>query len=387
MATANSTTKIVPWLHQSSGLWCVTRKGRRYYLGATEAEANQRATRYQKSIAQGLRIPELGQDPDGDHDTAPTVKNVLLAFLAAQKRRVDSKDLTSRSLSQYARTCRDFGGFVGDDVWIAELTPDHFARFRSNVAGRRNLISTGNEVTRVKTIFKWAYENDIIEKPVRFGTDFKRPKKRDVRIHKTRRGAKTFTTTEIKMLLCEFGVHERAMCFLGINCGFGNTDCSELKLVGEVNFEAGELCAIRHKTGEMRVATLWPETLEALKLSQWCRHEPKTEAAQDRFFVTFDGDVCVREDTSKAISNMVTQRTTAVLQRLKLHEPGKSFYWLRHTFRTIADETGDETAIKWVMGHCDDRIDKTYIHNAPRERIKRVTDHVRTWLFGSVVSQ
>lgn len=73
MARANSTKAIAPWKHAKSGLWCVTRKGRRYYLGKTKTEATQRANRYQKSIERGLKIPELGTDETADAAIEPTV--------------------------------------------------------------------------------------------------------------------------------------------------------------------------------------------------------------------------------------------------------------------------------------------------------------------------
>lgn len=381
MAVANSNKKIKPWHHKSSGLWCTTRKGKRYYLGRTENEAKQRAERYVKLIARGLPIPEIGQDPEEGETTAPTVKNCLLAFLQAQKKRRDNGELSQRSLSDYAGSCRDFSEFIGDDVWVSDLTPKHFMEYRDDVAKRRNLVGVGNEVTRIKTAFKWVYEFELIDKPVRFGPEFKRPKKADVKRFKKSQGKTIFTVKELRLLLAELGVHYRAMALLGINGAFGNSDCSNL-LLSEVNFDKAEIEAIRNKTGEDRLVTLWPETVEALKLSLSCRHVPESEAAKNRFFVSFEGDILVNDGSEKRSSNLVTQRTTQALQRLKIHEAGKSFYWLRHTFRSVANDLEDETAIRLIMGHSDDRIDSHYIHSFPRKRVKKVTDHVRQWLFG-----
>ncbi len=381
MAKANSTPK--PWLHKASNLWCVKRKDKRYYLGRTEAEAVRRYKRYQRFIDQGRPIPDLTATADQEANTAATVKNVLLLFLASQKQRFESGDLARRSLSDYVRTCSDFADFVGDEFLIDDLKPVDFADYRSDVAKRRNLVSVGNEVTRVKTAFKWLYESDLLEQPIKFGPDFKRPKKADVKRYKRTQSKQIFTPAEIMLLQSEVGIHLRAMVLLGINGAFGNSECSDLRL-SEVDFDKGEIVAIRTKTAADRLVTLWPETIEALKLSLRYRPEANTGPAKERFFVSTVGDVFTSDDNNAKSSNVITMRTTQALQRLKIHEPGKSFYWLRHTFRSVADTLPDQAAIGLIMGHVDDRMAANYVHSFPRERVRAATDHVRSWLFGGV---
>ena len=55
---------------------------------------------------------------------------------------------------------------------------------------------------------------------------------------------------------------------------------------------------------------------------------------------------------------------------------------MRHTFRTIADETCDFPAILRVMGHSDHTISDHYRERISDERLMAVTEHVREWLFG-----
>lgn len=381
MATANSTTKIKPWLHKASGLWCIKRKAKRYYLGRTESEAVARYKQFAERINRGLKIPDLNDDQE-THDLL-SVAELCNQFLAAQKTRVESNDLSIRSYRDYERTCVDFAAHVGRLMFVEDLTPAEFTDYRAAVSKRRNIIGVGNEVTRVKTVFKWALASDLIDTAMKFGPDFRRPKKRDVRLHRAKAGPKVFAREEVLLLLDELGIHWRAMVFLGINCGFGNTDCSELR-IADVDLEKGIVTSIRHKTGEMRFATLWPETVQALEVSLSRRQEPTAKRAKDLFFI-HEGDMLVQHE--KHIGDIVGKRIVGALQRLKIHEPGKGFYWLRHTFRTISDQTGDETAIRWIMGHTDDRIDRTYVHNAPVDRIRKVTEHVRVWLFGSEVER
>ena len=71
------------------------------------------------------------------------------------------------------------------------------------------------------------------------------------------------------------------------------------------------------------------------------------------------------------------------LVKLKLKKLGVSFYACRHTFRTIADEVGDRPAIDYIMGHQDGADMSTHYRERIRdERLRKVTHHVRTWLFG-----
>jgi hypothetical protein len=55
---------------------------------------------------------------------------------------------------------------------------------------------------------------------------------------------------------------------------------------------------------------------------------------------------------------------------------------LRHTFRTIADETLDAPAIDYVMGHTRDDVASRYRERISDDRLRRVVEHVRRRLFG-----
>ena len=382
MATANSTNAPKVWKHKGSGLWCLTRKGRRYYLGSTESEAKQRYQRYKRSIDRGLPIPKLGEDPPEGNDAAPTIKNICLVFLESQKLRVDQGDLSQRSLNDYAKSCRDFSELFGE-LWVSEIKPEHFAEYKADVASRRNLVSVGNEVTRIKTIFKTLFEDGVIDAIPNFGKHFKRPKKADVRAYKHSKGRKDLSRDECLLLLAELGVHERAMALLGLNAGFGNSDLAILP-IDDVDLDEGKIVTIRSKTKEYRVATLWPETVEALELSLGHRHKPNQPEAEDSFFVTFTGKLYVQKTVGngKTTNDLLNVRTRAAMQRVKIHQQGRNFYNLRHTFRTVANAVGDDKATAWIMGHVRDEMSDTYVHEAPMKRIQKVTDHVRNWLFG-----
>jgi integrase len=57
---------------------------------------------------------------------------------------------------------------------------------------------------------------------------------------------------------------ERAMVLMGLNCAFYLQDLSDVQW-SEIDLEAATLVMARGKTGFLRVATLWPETVAALQ--------------------------------------------------------------------------------------------------------------------------
>jgi len=61
----------------------------------------------------------------------------------------------------------------------------------------------------------------------------------------------------------------------------------------------------------------------------------------------------------------------------------RGFYVLRHTFRTIADTTGDLNAIRAIMGHAFPGMDEFYLHlhAGGIERLQKVVNHVHDWLY------
>jgi integrase len=139
----------------------------------------------------------------------------------------------------------------------------------------------------------------------------------------------------------------RAMILLGINCGFGNADCGNLRLAAR-DLERGIIDFPRPKTGIGRRCILWPETTAALKEALAKRPEPKSEDHAGLVFITKYGDAWVHDTSESPVSYEMGK----LLRRLGINgRTGLGFYTLRHTFRTGADEAGDQPAADFIMGH------------------------------------
>src|SRR5207302_1227675 len=66
-------------------------------------------------------------------------------------------------------------------------------------AALRNKMS--NAVQRIRVVFKFAADNGLIDRVVRFGQGFQRPRAKVLRLHRAKQGPKLFTAEEIHRFL------------------------------------------------------------------------------------------------------------------------------------------------------------------------------------------
>jgi len=59
----------------------------------------------------------------------------------------------------------------------------------------------------------------------------------------------------------------------------------------------------------------------------------------------------------------------------------RNFYTLRHTFRTVADESKDQPAVDFIMGHEVAHMSSVYRETISDARLRAVADCVHGWLF------
>jgi integrase len=217
---------------------------------------------------------------------------------------------------------------------------------------------------------------------VRYGQAFKRPSRKVVRIDRARKGPKLFTADEIRRLLAAAGTSMRAMILLGINGGFGNADCGRLPL-SAVDLEAGMIDFPRPKTGIARRCPLWPETVAALRDALAKRPAPKDEADAGLVFITKFGLPWAKDTADQTLAKEFGK----LLRHLGINgRKGLGFYTLRHVFRTVADESKDQPATDYIMGHEVAHMSSVYRETISDGRLKAVTDYVHGWLFAETGS-
>jgi integrase len=167
------------------------------------------------------------------------------------------------------------------------------------------------------------------------------------------------------------------MIMLGINAGFGNGDCGRLPL-SIVDLDRGVIDYPRPKTGIPRRCALWPETVAAIREALAHRPEPKKPELAGLVFVTSRG-LSWAKDTNDC---PVAKETAKLLKVLGINgRKGLGFYTLRHTFRTVADESKDQPAVDYIMGHEVPHMSSVYRERISDARLIAVADHVHEWLF------
>jgi integrase len=359
-----------PLTAHPAGVWCKKIRGKLHYFGKWD-DPDVALTEY-------LRVKDdlhAGREPRPD-PSAVTVKDLCNQFLGAKQERVDVGELSPRTWQSYKLACVHLVEAFGKARLVSDLGPHDFAALRNKLARRYGPHGLGVTIQCVRCACKYAYDASLIERPIRYGPGFMRPSKKVMRLHKAKQSAKLFTADEIHKLLDAASVQLKAMVLLGINCGFGNSDCGNLKL-DTLDLDTCAFDYPRPKTGIARRCMLWPETVQALKDWLAIRKQPEGPATE-LVFVTAKGQSWHKDTNDDPISKEIAK----LLHKLHINgRKGLGFYTLRHTFRTVADEAKDQPAADFMMGHESPHMSTVYRETISNARLKAVTDYVRNWLF------
>jgi integrase len=360
-----------PLFPHATGRWAKKIRGQLHYFGPW-SDPDGALTKYleQKDALHAGRKPREATE-------GVTVKELCNQFLNAKHALVESGELANRSWQDYKAACDLIVSHFGKGRLVADLDPDDFAGLRRKLAKKWGPVTLGNVIQRVRVAFKFAWDNGLIDRPVRYGQGFKRPSRKVVRIDRAKKGPRLFAADEIRRLLAAAGTSMRAMILLGINGGFGNADCGRLPL-SAVDLEAGMIDFPRPKTGIPRRCPLWAETVQAIREASAGRPGPKKEEHAGLVFITKYGLPWAKDTADQTLAKEFGK----LLKALHINgRKGLGFYTLRHTFRTVADESKDQPAVDFIMGHEVPHMSAVYRETISDARLRAVTDHVRGWLF------
>jgi integrase len=361
-----------PLFPHAAGVWAKKIRGKLHYFGPW-ADPDGALAKYleQKDALHAGRKPRRATE-------GTTVKELVNQFLNQKQTLVDVGELSPLTWGDYKTACDEIITAFGKARLVADIDPEDFAGLRDKLARKWGPQRLGKTIQFVRCVFKHAFEAGLIPTPVRFGPGFKRPSRKVLRLHRAKQGAKLFTAEEVRRLLDAASVQLRAMILLGINCGYGNSDCGNLPR-SALDLEQGWADFPRPKTGIPRRSPLWPETVAALKEALANRSQPKQEEHAGLVFLTRCGDSWHTGTTDGPLS----RETGKLIRRLGINGRARlGFYTLRHTFRTIADEAKDQPAADYIMGHESPHMSTVYREKIGDARLKAVAEHVRGWLFG-----
>jgi len=388
-----------PLTPHNNGQWCKKIRGKIRFFGIWE-EPEAALDNYLR-VAADLHA---GREPRSSTISSEglTVKQLCNHYLTYQHRRSQAGEIGPRWFEDCRTVLDSFVSFAGPGRLASDLAPDDFLRYRQRLSrqgltGQKGLgvYALTRAITVVRSMLKYAYEMNLIDIPIKYGKAFEQPsstlKRKSRRATELANGKRMFEARQVRSLIEKAKRPLRALILLGINGGFGNTDCASLTL-SAMDWDRGIIDFARPKTGTERVVPLWPETLQALKQVLETRPKPADKDAERLLFLTDSGKAWVRqyvhhgEDGSiKKVVNVDTvgEQFEILLRKLNLKRKGIGFYTLRHTFRTWADEVRDQHAIHRIMGHTIPGMSGIYVEEISLDRLRAVVNHVRSKLLGS----
>jgi integrase len=376
-----------PLSPHSSGKWQKKIRGKIHYFGNWAKRVNGQLVRVEgdgwkealelyKAQADDLHA---GRTPRVNSDQL-NLAQLCNQFLTAKLRKLESGEISKRTFQEYRETTDMLIAAFGANRLVEDLAAEDFGKLRGDMAKRWGPVRLGNLIGRIKSVFKFGLDNGLIDKAIRFGSEFRKPGRAVLRRHKAQNGLKMLEADELRQLIDAADVQMRAMILLGVNSGLGNHDVASLPLAA-LDLEKGIIDYPRPKTGIERRCPLWPETIAAVRQAIAQRPEPQHEEAANLVFINSRGSQWTRSTEKSRIDNVSIQ-FKLMLRRVGLYRQGLGFYTLRHVFRTVADAARDAVACDIIMGHSDPSMGGHYRERVEDSRLRAVAEHVRQWLFG-----
>lgn len=405
MAKSNKPKKpypSFPLTAHPNGQWCKTIRYKLHYFGPW-SDPDGALKQYQ-AVAADLHA---GRQPKPSVPAGGlTIKDVANAYLDSQHEKARAGAISKRWWNDQRLILERFAAHLGKQRLADDLGPLDFEKYRRHLALKLGVYAITHAVTVIRSMFKYAVGSGLLDRTPNFGPVFRNPTKGEVRKARARqtqeRGLKMFTPEDLRRILelCEAEslpvlrylntATMKACILLGINGGFINSDCAGLPR-SVVDLDKATIDFPRPKTGIQRYVTLWPETVAALRSAMnEHRTAPIGRENVGLALTTRDGKPVAKEyitesadGTIKNVSQdkYLSEDFRAILQHLGLHRKGIGFSALRPTFRTLADEVHDDNAARLVMGHEIPGMDGIYIQRIGVDRVRAVTDHVRSKVF------
>jgi integrase len=375
-----------PLFPHATRRWAKKIKGRMHYFGPwADSDGALRKYLEQKDYL------EAGMKPPAANDGRLTVRELCNRFLNSKRCQLDTRELSPLTFHEYVAACKLVVKELHGERAVDDLRPEDFERMKSRFPRTWGPHRRGKMIQMIRTVVKYAMDEDLVEKTIKVGKQFKKPTKTVQRIHRAKVGKRMFAAAEIHALLGKASVQMRAMILLGINCGYGNTDVATLP-VDALDLVGGWATFARPKTGIPRRCPLWKETAEALRIVLAKRPTPKEPADAKLVFLTRCGHPWARaiqtpeEDGSIKVTydDALSKEMPKLIKAAGMEQRrGTRFYALRHGTETIGGEAKDPPALDLVMGHADPSMGAVYREEIGDDRLRAVTDHIRTWLFSA----
>jgi len=343
-----------PLTFHPTGQYCKKIKGKIYYFGSDKKEALQRYLD-QATYLHGCQN-NLQQKPTGDN---MMLKQRCDMYLNYQYSKLQANDLTARHHNDQIDSLNKLMAFLGQNRKIKSITTLDLQNYKRKLQKSYGSVCRLNlHISIMKALFHWARKNDILENIPNIDAI-----SRGKIIHQERF---TFNSEQITQVPSVADIKMRAMIWLGLNCGFGCTDCAELKWT-DLDLVNARVKLPRRKTGILRDLPSWPETVESLE---------KIHRTGKLVFYTFRGNPYIQTllksdgngNGKYTTLNTITTKFSRLIKKSGLDVPkGTGFYALRRTAATIAARSGDPFAVQRLLGHADLQMASRYVQDVSKQ--------------------
>jgi integrase len=375
-----------PLFPHPNGLWAKKIRGRVWYFGSWK-EDRQGVNALAKYLEEKDSI-FAGRDPRQVKPAGCTVAELCNRFLTAKGKALEQGLLRTRHFADLHDACKRLVEACGDRL-VEDIGPVDFESLKNCYPTNWRLRRRKREITAVRSVFNHALKLEIITR-TRFG-DFKQPTPRqlaDERFSQERKtGNREFAPEQLRMIIDAAPAILKAMILLGVNCGLGNSDLSEIT-ESYLDLDKRWCEFPRVKTSIPRRSYLWPETVSAIREAMAMRPKPRNPEDGRLLFITATGLRYVRiamdkDDTGNVVvkaDDAISKAFRMLLKKLKISRRGLSFYSLRHCTETHGG--ADQIAVDVIMGHASRGMGTNYRQSIADERLKAVSASIHLWLFG-----
>ncbi len=324
-------------------------------------------------------------------NTSPTLAAIAARWLEERRLDVTAGKIGADHYGVSRRALADMVAFFGDELLVVDMVPDDWTRYARHL---ERLAPSSRRRARaiILSMFRQADDDGWIESMPRFGRAF-----RDLAKIKAAGQVRPFTQPQCLAILSRVDglarhgkrmtnirsfLNLRAAFYLGLNGGLTPSDLGHL-MSHEIDLDNGWIRHVRHKIDKaksspreavQRRIPLWPETIRALRAAM----QPDGLALVTRFGRPLryaQINAAGAGVTVDSVSNLFRD----VAREVGVDTAGKGLSRLRHTLRSVAGGAGDEAAADILAGHQLPGMRKVY-ETVDDDRLRRVSDHVRTWL-------
>ena len=343
-----------PLTRHPTGQYCKKIHGKMYYFGSDKQEALQRY------IDQAAYLHGSNHNSQKPVNDSMTIKQLCDMFVKYQFSKVKANAITAQHYNDQVSSLNKFMIFLGQGRRIKDISTLDLQNYKRRLQKQYDKSNhrLNLHISNLKTLFHWAQKNDILQRIPNIDAV-----SRSKIINKQRR---IFAHEEIDKLLTVADTKMKAMIWLGLNCGFGCTDCSELQWK-HLDLASGRVVFPRGKTGVPRNLPLWPETIEAL------RAVPKKGKL---VFYTARGNPFVRNVLKIDANgyekyspiNSIATKFARMIKKAGLDVPkGTGFYTFRRTAATVAARSGDPFAVQRLLGHANLLMATRYVQDVSKQ--------------------